>query len=119
MVSDEYRPYIGGAGRCIELFAEELVRLGHKVAIATAWHSDAPAFEQAGGVEIHRIRDLPSRMRWISEDPRRHTPPPFPDPEAVWQWGFIERVSTGLYVTSFGAERVGRPVLGTAQHLLG
>jgi glycosyltransferase involved in cell wall biosynthesis/GT2 family glycosyltransferase len=84
MVSDEYRPYIGGAGRCIELFAEELVRLGHKVAIATAWHADAPAFEEAGGVEIHRIRDLPSRMRWISEDPRRHTPPPFPDPEAVW-----------------------------------
>ena len=87
MVSDEYRPYIGGAGRCIELFAEELVRLGHKVAIATAWHADAPAYEVAGGVEIHRIRDLPSRMRWISEDPRRHTPPPFPDPEAIGACG--------------------------------
>jgi glycosyltransferase involved in cell wall biosynthesis len=24
-------------------------------------------------------------MRWISEDPRRHTPPPFPDPEAAWR----------------------------------
>jgi glycosyltransferase involved in cell wall biosynthesis len=85
MVSDEYRPYIGGAGRCIELFAQELARLGHKVAIATAWHADAPAFEDDGQVQVHRIRDLPSRMRWISEDPRRHTPPPFPDPEAVWR----------------------------------
>jgi glycosyltransferase involved in cell wall biosynthesis len=84
MVSDEYRPYIGGAGRCIELFAQELSRLGHEVAIATAWHADAPAFEDDGRVQVHRIRDLPSRMRWISEDPRRHTPPPFPDPEAVW-----------------------------------
>jgi glycosyltransferase involved in cell wall biosynthesis/GT2 family glycosyltransferase len=85
MVTDEYRPYIGGAGRCIELFAEELSRLGHTVAIATAWHADAPAFEDDGQVQIHRIRDLPSRMRWISEDPKRHTPPPFPDPEAVWR----------------------------------
>jgi glycosyltransferase involved in cell wall biosynthesis len=83
MVTDEYRPYIGGAGRCIELFAEELAKLGHTVAIATAWHPDAPAFEDDGQVQIHRIRDLPSRMRWISEDPKRHTPPPFPDPEAV------------------------------------
>jgi glycosyltransferase involved in cell wall biosynthesis len=85
MVSDEYRPYIGGAGRCIELFARELSRMGHTVAIATAWHPDAPAFEDDGEVQVHRIRDLPSRMRWISEDPRRHTPPPFPDPEAVWR----------------------------------
>ena len=85
MVTDEYRPYIGGAGRCMELFAQELSRLGHTVAIATAWHADAPAFEDDGLVQIHRIRDLPSRMRWISEDPKRHTPPPFPDPEAVWR----------------------------------
>jgi glycosyltransferase involved in cell wall biosynthesis len=85
MVTDEYRPYIGGAGRCIELFAQELVRLGHTVAVATAWHPDAPPFEDDGGMQVHRIRDLPSRMRWISEDPRRHTPPPFPDPEAVWR----------------------------------
>lgn len=41
------------------------------------------------------------------------------DPERVWGWAFLERVSTGLYVTSFGAERVGRPFLATAEHLLG
>jgi streptomycin 6-kinase len=41
------------------------------------------------------------------------------DPSRVWAWAFLERVSTGLYVTSFGAERVGRPFLDTAAHLLG
>lgn len=41
------------------------------------------------------------------------------DPARVWAWAFLERVSTGLYVTSFGAERVGRPFLATAAHLLG
>lgn len=86
MVSDEWRPYIGGAGLCMELFADELVALGHAVAVATAWHETAPALETtAAGVTIHRIRDLPSRARWISENETRHTPPPFPDPEAIWR----------------------------------
>jgi glycosyltransferase involved in cell wall biosynthesis len=85
MVSDEWRPYIGGAGHCMELFARELAGRGHELAVATAWHAEAPAFEEAAGVAVHRIRDLPSRARWISENPTRHTPPPFPDPEAIWQ----------------------------------
>lgn len=34
---------------------------------------------------MHRIRDLPSRAQWISESRTRHTPPPFPDPEAIWR----------------------------------
>ena len=84
MVSDEWRPYIGGAGLCMELFADALVELGHTVEVATAWHETAPAFERTGaGVTVHRVRDLPSRARWISESADRHTPPPFPDPEAV------------------------------------
>lgn len=40
------------------------------------------------------------------------------DPGRVWAWAFLERVSTGLYVMSFGAERVGRPFLDTAENLL-
>lgn len=85
MVSDEWRPYIGGAGLCMELFADELSRRGHTLAAATAWHNQAPAFEDNGLVAVHRIRDLPSRAQWISESSTRHTPPPFPDPEAVWR----------------------------------
>ncbi len=37
------------------------------------------------------------------------------DEIAVWQWGFLERVSTGLYVQSLGGD--GRPHLRTAEAL--
>jgi streptomycin 6-kinase len=40
------------------------------------------------------------------------------DAGRIWRWGFVERVSTGLYVMSFGAERIGRPYLETAAWLL-
>ncbi|SDJ90819.1 aminoglycoside phosphotransferase family protein [Streptomyces indicus] len=41
------------------------------------------------------------------------------DPVAVWEWGFLERVSTGLYCLAHGAEEMGRPFLETAALLLG
>ena len=28
------------------------------------------------------------------------------DGTAIWEWGFLERVSTGLFVLAFGAEDV-------------
>ncbi len=40
------------------------------------------------------------------------------DPQAVWEWAFLERVATGLYVASLGADRVARPFLETAAGLL-
>lgn len=83
IVTDSYWPLIGGANRSIELLAHDLARRGHSVAIATAWQEGAPSIEDQGEVRIHRLRDLSSRMRWISEDPYKHNPPPFPDPEAV------------------------------------
>ena len=36
------------------------------------------------------------------------------DEQAVWDWAYLERVSTGLFVTSFGATAVGRPFLESA-----
>ena len=39
-------------------------------------------------------------------------------PTRIWAWGFLERVSTGLYVRSFGAERAAEPFLRTAALLL-
>jgi streptomycin 6-kinase len=38
------------------------------------------------------------------------------DPEATWDWGFLERVSTGLYLVSLGGD--GRPHLDSAARLL-
>ncbi|GAB2594337.1 hypothetical protein GCM10009593_38950 [Microlunatus antarcticus] len=45
---------------------------------------------------------------------RRVAAPSRADPARVWAWGFLERVSTGLYVHSFGAPRVGEPFLRSA-----
>jgi glycosyltransferase involved in cell wall biosynthesis len=83
IVTDSHPPLIGGANRSVELLSRHLAALEHSVVVATAWQEGLPAIEEAGGVQIHRIRDLSSRMRWISEDPYKHNPPPFPDPEAV------------------------------------
>ena len=85
IVTDSYWPLIGGANRSIELLAQGLARDGHTVAVATAWQDGVPSVEDQGPVRVHRLRDLSSRMRWISEDPYKHNPPPFPDPEAVWR----------------------------------
>lgn len=83
IVTDSYWPLIGGANRSIELLAHNLSRRGHTVAVATAWQEGVPTVEDQGEVRVHRLRDLTSRMQWISEDPYKHNPPPFPDPEAV------------------------------------
>jgi streptomycin 6-kinase len=39
------------------------------------------------------------------------------DPAAVWDWAFLERVSTGLFALSLGAEEMARPLLRTAEAL--
>lgn len=38
--------------------------------------------------------------------------------DRIWQWAFLERVSTGLYVLGFGAESVARSYLDSAEVLL-
>lgn len=40
------------------------------------------------------------------------------DADRIWAWAYLERVSTGLFVTSLGAERLGRPFLESARGLL-
>jgi glycosyltransferase involved in cell wall biosynthesis len=85
IVTDYYRPLIGGSIRSVELLARHLSQRGHTVSIATSWQPGAPASDEHEGVPVHRLRDLSSRMRWVSEDPYKHNPPPFPDPEAAWR----------------------------------
>ena len=40
------------------------------------------------------------------------------DPEAIWQWAYLERVSTGLYLTHHGLPALGAPFLSVAERLL-
>ena len=39
------------------------------------------------------------------------------DAAAIWEWGFLERVSTGLYVLQLGSPDIARPFLDTAELL--
>jgi streptomycin 6-kinase len=39
------------------------------------------------------------------------------DGTAIWEWGFLERVSSGLYCLELGMEEMGRPFLQTAEML--
>jgi streptomycin 6-kinase len=37
---------------------------------------------------------------------------------AIWEWGFLERVSSGLYCLELGIEELGRPFLQTAELII-
>ena len=39
------------------------------------------------------------------------------DVTAIWEWGVVERVSTGLLLTSIGVQPVGRQMLGAADRI--
>ena len=40
------------------------------------------------------------------------------DDASIWEWGFIERVSSGLYMCAYGTGEYGQPFFKTAQSLL-
>jgi streptomycin 6-kinase len=39
------------------------------------------------------------------------------DPTAIWEWGVVERVSTGLLLTQIGVQPVGRQMLAAADRI--
>lgn len=80
-VTDYYAPLVGGATRAFEQLAVRMAGAGHQVSVATAWQRGTAAEESRGGVTVHRLRDLGSRIPGTSVDELRHTPPPYPDPE--------------------------------------
>jgi streptomycin 6-kinase len=40
-------------------------------------------------------------------------------PSAIWQWGFLERVSTGLFLIVLGRVEEGRRMLAVAETWVG
>jgi streptomycin 6-kinase len=54
--------------------------------------------------------DLRARARWLA----RRTDL---DPTAIWEWGVVERVSTGLLGTRVGLQPVARHMLAAADHV--
>ncbi|HEX8075826.1 MAG TPA: glycosyltransferase family 4 protein [Thermoleophilaceae bacterium] len=102
LVTDAYAPMIGGADRSVQLLAAGLARRGHGVAVATAWQRRLPATEERDGIPVHRLRDLTSRVPFVSDDPYKHVPPPFPDPEAVLRFRRLFRRFAPDVVHSYG-----------------
>ena len=41
------------------------------------------------------------------------------DERAIWQWGFVERVSTGLLLLQLGMEQAGSETLAVADRWVG
>jgi streptomycin 6-kinase len=54
--------------------------------------------------------DLRERARWLAEQTGR-------DEDAIWEWGVVERVSTGLLATRVSLQPVGREMLATADRI--
>lgn len=54
--------------------------------------------------------DLCERARWLAERTGL-------DRDAIWEWGVVERVSTGLLATRVGLQPVGREMLAAADHV--
>lgn len=102
LVTDAYPPVIGGANQAVHFLAVALQRHGHAVAVATAWQPGAPAEELLDGVEVHRLRDLTSRLPFVSVDPHKHNAPPFPDPEATIRFRRLIRRFRPDVVHSYG-----------------
>lgn len=84
--------------------------------VADAAYDLGVAVRDFSGALLADPGSAPARLRaWCA----RAAAPSGADPDRVWAWGFLERVSTGLYVTSFGAPRVAEPFLRSAALLLG
>jgi len=54
--------------------------------------------------------DLHERARWLAQRTGL-------DADAIWEWGVVERVSTGLLATRVGLQPVGREMLAAADRL--
>jgi streptomycin 6-kinase len=54
--------------------------------------------------------DLRDRARWLAARTEL-------DEDAIWEWGVVERVSTGLLATRVGLQPVGREMLAAADHV--
>jgi glycosyltransferase involved in cell wall biosynthesis len=102
LVTDFYAPLLGGANRATELLAKELAQRGYSVSVATSWQPGLPLHDEHAGIPVNRVRDLASRMRFLSSNPYQHVPAPWPDPEATLSLRRIVRGFRPDLVHAFG-----------------
>ncbi len=83
MLAQFYAPVVGGEERMVEDLARSLAARGHDVAVATLRSGELPEQEEQGGVRVHRLPGLTSRLPLLFSDKGRRHAPPAPDPETV------------------------------------
>lgn len=83
LLSQFFRPVIGGEERVVEELGRELVARGHAVTVATTALEGEPAEEELDGMHVHRIPSLVGRAKALYTDSRRPHVPPAPDPGLV------------------------------------
>jgi glycosyltransferase involved in cell wall biosynthesis len=91
MLTDFFRPIIGGQELHVERLSAALAARGHAVALATLRHGDSPAREERDGVRIYRLQGSVQRAATLFSQSGRRFAPPLPDPEALWALGEIIR----------------------------
>lgn len=83
MLTQFYRPIIGGGAIHARSLSVELVSRGHDVAVVTLRHRGQAEFELDRGVRVYRVRSSMQRAPWLFSDDGRQYAPPWPDPEVM------------------------------------
>ena len=82
MITDFYRPLVGGVEVVVRHLARALVARGHHVSVLTIQTGRLPELEDDDGVRVHRTRCLiQGASRMFSQ--ARPWAPPIPDPQAA------------------------------------
>lgn len=121
LVSDTYKPLIGGAERQIGLLGRQLITRGHAVRLATTWFEGLPEVEDDAGLTVHRLKSLTTRLprRLMPQGWQRHHPP-FPDLGVVLELRRLVDTFQPTVVQSYGwiTFSVAAALLGTTIPLI-
>lgn len=79
MLSDLYRPFVGGIERHVQLLSQELSKRGHEVVICTMRQRDLPIYEEENEVRIYRLEGLFQIIPFLFRDATKKTHPPAQD----------------------------------------
>lgn len=82
MVTELYRPYIGGSEEYVRNLAHGLRERGHELSVATIGPPDRPQLEEDGGVRVHRLTGSIQHAPSLMPSGRPYAPP-LPDPLLV------------------------------------
>lgn len=121
--TDSFMPNVGGLELAIAALVRGQVHRSRVVAVATAPHPNAPACEDLGGAQVHRLPMTMARVPGAYVNPNHLFFPPVPDPRFARAFADLVREFRPdvihahgwiLYSVLGAARRAGIPVVATA-----